>query len=114
MQQPVPKVSRSDVERILARDFEPQAREGLRKLLAGAGATLSPRVLLAVLKLADGDAEAVAARLEAARSDWRDVVAEAEYPRYTEATTGGARPTPERRDELVRADWEHYRDWLER
>ena len=112
MDQPVPKVSQPDVDRVIARDFEPAVRGQLEALLADPALNLSPRVVLAVLKLSDGDIAAAEANLETARMDWRDVIAYAEYPAYMKATSGSARPDPDRRSELIQADWEQYECWL--
>ena len=114
MNQPVPKVSRSDVDRIIERDFAPQDRDDLEVLLSDLDQSLSPRVLIAVLKLADGDMRKFESNLEAAHADWRDVIAYAEYPAYMKATAGAQRLSHERRDELVEADWEQYQSWLTR
>jgi hypothetical protein len=114
VEQPVPKVSQADALRIIARDFEPPNRERIRVLLADPELTLSPRALLAVLKLSNGDVGLVAANLESARTDWRDVIAYAEYPAYMRATSGSTRLSADRRGELIEADWTQYQSWLNR
>jgi len=112
--QPVPEVSQADVARIIARDFDPVGRERLTALLLDPELSLSPRVVLAVLKLSNRDVGAVTANLERARMDWRDVVACAEYPAYMKATSGSKHLDPARRSELIRADWAQYDSWLNR
>jgi hypothetical protein len=114
MEQPVPRVFHDDVERILARDFAEAARDLLRVRFADPEQAFSPRVLLAVLKLADGDVDRAVAHLEAARKDWRDVIAWAEYPSYTDATSGANPADAARRKELIQRDWEEYHAWLRR
>lgn len=114
MKQPVPKVSQADALRIIARDFEPPNGERVRVLLADPELTLSPRTLLAVLKLSNGDVGSVAANLETARKDWRDVIAYAEYPAYMRAASGSTRLSADRRSELIQADWKQYQLWLNR
>jgi hypothetical protein len=113
-QQPVPDVSWSDVDRVLARDFDAAARERIAVLLDERGAASSPRVVLAVLKLSAGRVDAVGANLEAALTDWRDVIAYAEYPAYMRATSGAADVDAARREELVCADRAQYEAWLGR
>ena len=112
MDQPVPDVSHADVERILARDFGREERERASELLLDPESNFSPRVLLAVLKLSKRDVDAVAAQLETARSDWRDVVAYAEYPAYMQATSGSTSLDSVRRRELIEADRAQYDAWL--
>ena len=113
MNQPVPDVSQADVERVLARDFEREERERVAELLRDPESNFSSRVLLAVLKLSKRDVDAVAAQLETARLDWRDVVAYAEYPAYMQATSGSTSLDPGRRSELIQADWAQYEAWLQ-
>jgi hypothetical protein len=112
--QPVPDVSQSDVDRIIARDFESRACDVVRLLLERSDSAFSPRVLLAILKLAEGNIERFESNLEAARRDWRDVIAYAEYPGYMNATSGAQRSKPEHLDELIEADWAQYQAWLTR
>jgi hypothetical protein len=112
LDQPVPDVSQVDVERIIARDFDAAARERLAVLLADPELRLAPRAVLAVLKLSNGEIGAVAANLETARMDWRDVIAYAEYPAYMKATSGSTSLDPARRSELLEADWAQYEAWL--
>ena len=83
MKQPVPEVSRDDVERIVARDFSADQVEMVKTILAEY-AEVNPkrsyRVQLAVLKLAGGNIEKVRSNIETAKRDLRDVIAYAEYP----------------------------------
>ena len=77
MDQPVPNVSRADVERIVRRDF---ASADVSNALAivdecqkcHTGGDSPARVQLAALKLADGDISALRREIEAAKSDYRD------------------------------------------
>lgn len=118
IRQLVPRVSSADVDRILGRDFEPEARARVRALL-DAEPPPSPRVALAVLKLSAGDVAAVEANLEVARRDWRDTVASAEYPAYMALTAAHpprkdwTREVARAVDAAIRADWEQYQRWLE-
>jgi hypothetical protein len=114
VEQPVPTVTEADVDRIIARDFDSRARDRIRVLLAHPESPRSPRVVLAVLKLSNCTVGAVAANLETARTDWRDVVAYAEYPAYMKATSGSTRLSEDEREELIQADWEQYQSWLDR
>jgi len=71
------------------------------------------RVQLAILKLAEGQADRVPGLVELAALDFRDVVAPAEYPRQLAlGFTGlGALPGAERR-RVEREDHQQYLAWL--
>jgi len=60
------------------------------------------------LKLSDGSIEAVAANLETAQRDQRDIIAYAEYPTYMQRVAGPGSVPANERDAIVRADWEQY------
>ncbi|MGB6676873.1 MAG: hypothetical protein WBE44_09305 [Terriglobales bacterium] len=70
------------------------------------------RVRLAILKLAHGSVEKLRVRIEAAKSDYRDILAAAEYPDYCKI---GFRirelPADEQR-QIINRDWKQYEDWL--
>ena len=71
------------------------------------------RVQLAALKLANGDFDALREHVDVACSDYRDVLAAAEYPAYSRR---GWR-TPFARGErakIFEADWSQYQTWLQR
>ena len=118
MSQPVPYVTESDVQRIAQRDFgAPQAPLAL-SILAEFGKqewnhSSSPRVQLAILKLADGDLDRLLDATHTAINDWRDLVAYAEYPRYMRQI--GLRDVPQSvKDAVMEDDWREYQDWLQR
>src|SRR5687767_3459069 len=85
--QPTPKVSRSDVERIVRRDFPADRFDYVMTTLDEYGTKdwqrERDRVQLAVLKLAAGSLDALRRYIEWAKSDYRDVLGPAEYPGYT-------------------------------
>jgi hypothetical protein len=115
LEQPVPDVAPADVERILRRDFPEKLRTEARALLDRCSADAmppSPRVQLAVLKLADGNLKKLGRFVETARMDYRDVLAWAEYPGYMQRVPGPGQP-PES-DRIIAADWQQYQDWLSR
>ena len=114
MDQPVPDVSQSDVARIVGRDFAAEVRERVGELLDRTEEPLSPRVALAVLKLSDGDVEALAANVEVARADWRDVIAYAEYPEYMRSVGFASSVSDQRKREIIESDWQQYQSWLNR
>jgi hypothetical protein len=67
------------------------------------------RVQLAILKLSDGDPELLRHNVGAALTDYRDVLAWAEYPEELDA--GPGRP-PEEVAEIRRRDRAQYESWL--
>ncbi len=113
MHQPIPNVSRSDVERIVLRDFghadasralaildEYQSERGDRS-----------RVQLAVLKLAAGRLDQLRRQIETAKFDCRDVLAPAEYPRYS-CEIGFDDVLASLRQAVIDDDWRQYESWL--
>jgi hypothetical protein len=112
--QPVPKVSREDVLRIVRRDYPADAAARAIPVLDRYGAkpfhVAQPRVQLAVLKLAKGDLAALEHYIERACQDFRDVIAWAEYPAYHAHSP--SRMEPEERENLIAADWAQYQEWL--
>ena len=104
--QPVPEVTRADVERVVCRDFPEAMFVEVLSLLDEYDATSGPpsaRVQLAVLKLADGDMRALKRSVRDARMDYRDVLAWAEYPQYMRRVPGPGQPADV--DEVIHADW---------
>ena len=108
--QPLPKVSGADVERVIERDFPFEQRSVVRSLF-DEYPRQSPRVRLAVLKLAAGDIAKLREWLSVARIDFRDVLAPAESPGYR----FGARDlSREEQQRIIDSDWKQYQAWLSR
>jgi hypothetical protein len=106
------------VERIVRRDFPPELFERVINILNGSGAEMrqrqSPRVQLAVLKLANGSMEKLLYQTEAAKIDYRDVLCAAEYPSYSEKVFGIKSLPVEEQQRIIESDWEQYESWLKR
>ena len=115
--QPIPEVTEQDVIRVVRRDYPEDASAVLQELAKYGGASWHgelPRVHLAILKLAAGDASQVAANTEIACVDYRDVLAAAEYPNYMrESPQTLARDSSLVRD-IIDRDWKQYQQWLTR
>lgn len=113
--QPTPSVSRADVARVVARDFPETKAAAVFAILDGYGAKNRERemdrVRLAALKLARGDIDRLRSAIDSARRDYRDVLASAEYPAYSQ-TPASARLSPAEQQTLFDADWAQYSDWL--
>ena len=118
----VPQVSSTDVERVIRRDFPEDTLDRVMLLLRQYGHEKwhleRPRVLLACLKLANGDLRELQRQVTVARSDFRDVLAAAEYPAVLAIGFIGMKKLketdPSALDELQRRDWEQYQEWLNR
>ena len=118
MDQPVPNVSRADVERIVKRDFASADVSIALAILnecrkCHTGGDSPARVQLAVLKLAGGDVSMLRRGIEIAKSDYRDVLAPAEYPRYCREIGFDDVSDSVLRD-VIDEDWQQYENWLRR
>jgi len=111
MNQPAPTVTRSDVERIVRRDFPSQDFATLMALLDEYGTKRHERerdrVQLAVLKLADGSVDEILCQIQTAKIDYRDVLSWAEYPSYKWDEKDEVKI-----QKLHRDDWQQYSEWL--
>jgi hypothetical protein len=115
MDQPTPKVSRADVERVALRDFSRASLVEVMAILDEYGAEdhhrEKDRVQLAVLKLAGGRREMLRREIEAAKLDFRDILSPAEYPTYP---WDADKLPPQEQKKIIAADWKQYTDWLNR
>lgn len=112
MEQPVARYTEADLERVLARDFPAEERKVVQATLKTYGTDSSHpevlRVWMACLKCAAGDAAKVADMVEAARQDYRDVLAWAEYSRSMLASDD------EEGQRAIEDDWAELQAWLHR
>ncbi len=117
VQQPVPKVSDEDVRRIALRDFGEGNVALALSIVEEFGKQSwnkpSPRVRLAILKLADGDLDQLLDATQTAIEDYRDVLAWAEYPRYSREIGFGDVPDSVKQG-VIDDDWRQYHEWFER
>jgi hypothetical protein len=111
MNQPTPSVNRSDVERIVRRDFPSDNWATVRDLLDYYGTAThereKDRVQLAILKLADGSIDELLIQIQTAKLDYRDVLSLAEYPSYRWSEKDESKI-----QKMYRDDWQQYSDWL--
>ena len=116
--QPTPTVTDSDVERVVRRDYPAGRVPEVFALLKQYGTETwhgePHRVRLAALKLSAGDIERLRYQIEGAKCDYRDVLAEAEYPEYTKRMFRIRQLRPEEQHRIIDADWKQYQDWLTR
>lgn len=115
----IPQVTEADVARVVERDFAPDDRGAVFRLLQQCtkeiGKAGGPRTELAILKLCDGKLEHVPLHAEIAIRDYRDVLAAAEYPEWLKmGFTGTAAMSVEEVEKMKRRDWDQYVAWLSR
>lgn len=114
--QPTPDVTRSDVERIVRRDFPLEQFAEVMAMLNEYGVESwqreQPRVKLAALKLADRDLHKLRIVINDAKCDYRDVLSGAEYPDYSKKCTGLRRPPAEEQEQIIERDRKQYESWL--
>lgn len=72
------------------------------------------RVRLAALKLAAGSVERLRYQVETAKCDYRDVLAPAEYPGYSEHMFRMRELAQDEQQRIIDDDWRQYEDWLKR
>jgi hypothetical protein len=117
-EQRTPDVSGADVERVVRRDFPAADYASVLRVLDKYGSKTkeersAARVQLAVLKLALGDMNELRRHIVAAETDYRDVLAAAEYP--LAAIRGSAFTTlsEKERQNIYESDWGQYQQWLQ-
>lgn len=116
--QPVPKVTAEDIERVVRRDFPEAQVADVLAMLAEYGPEAwhrePARVRLAVLKLANGNIDALRKAIERAKLDYRDVLAPAEYPKYTQFGFRARTLRSPVRQQIYADDWQQYERWLKK
>src|SRR5262245_50937239 len=83
MRQPPPSVTEADIERVVRRDFPATVAAEILDLIATIDVREKPRVVLACLKIANGDLDRLRADLADASGWYREFLGEAEYPLAT-------------------------------
>ncbi|WNM18064.1 hypothetical protein [Flavobacterium capsici] len=112
VEQPIPKITDTILERIIERDFRENSTEVKIKLKQIKSDTESgkKRISAAILKLANGNLKDVEKYIEVSNVDFRDVISQAEYPRCSKL---GFEVMEKPGIEKVYAeDWKEYTEWL--
>ena len=116
--QPVPQVTEADIDRILRRDFASSQIAEALAILAEYGTQPwhrePARVQLAALKLADGSIEKLRSAVDQAKRDYRNVLAPAEYPKFSHYGFRAVRLRSRERQEIYTDDWQQYQLWLKK
>ena len=114
MEQKIPSITDSDIKRIVRREF-PQFDfteiEDILKMYKSESDRGKNRVYASILKLSNGNIELVKKYVEKANKDYRDVIALAEYPSYSEHAFDDNLPT-EKKKQLINDDWKQYEAWI--
>jgi len=115
MDQPAPVVLADDIERIIRRDFPAVHYSTVSDMLEEFGLSSrhgeTCRVRAACLKLAGGNLVKLRRAVDNAMSDYRDVLAPAEYPGYLMKVN---KIRPEERNDVIAKDWDQYQEWFNR
>ena len=114
--QPIAFVTSTDVERIVRRDFPEEQFFAVTKVLQEYGSEKwhrePDRVRTAALKLSGGTTEGLRRAIDAAKRDYRDVLAWAEYPKCTKTGFWSHKLAFKEREQLYAEDWQQYQAWL--
>lgn len=112
MEQPIAKVNLDDIERILKRDFKGDEDKAL-EMLKNYKDNETHRVWSAILKLSNCDIKKVREYVELAKADYRDVLALAEYPKYSlEIGFNTDKYTNDEIDKIIIDDFQQYKLWF--
>ena len=116
-EQSIPNITDKDVKRIALRDFGEDQVFKVLSILNEYGKQdwnePSPRVQFTILKLANGDIIKLSEQTKTATEDFRDVLAEAEYPRYSKEI-GFDDVEEDYKNSVINNDWLQYSEWLEK
>jgi hypothetical protein len=113
--QPIPRIKLEGVERVVRRDYSETQFDSVMAVLSGYESKRDrSRVLLATLKLANGNLNALRKHIGTALQDFRDVLTPAEYPEYWRRRSSGLEMAGKERDRIIDSAWEQYEVWLKR
>jgi hypothetical protein len=114
MDQYVPYVTDSDVERIIARDIPKEFQEEIRVLIRMIKVSEKARVVLACLKNSGSDVNNLKSSLSEASGYYREIVGEAEYPNYMKKAFHIHKLSEAEKCKIIENDKNQYFAWLNR
>jgi hypothetical protein len=114
MTQYLPDIHESDVDRVVQRDYPAELQAVIRDLIRDIEVVEKPRVIMACLKVANGNFERLKGELANASGWWREIISEAEYPNYTKKMFRIDRLPVEEQRRIVEKDKAQYLAWLNR
>jgi hypothetical protein len=112
--QPTPSVNETDVERVLRRDYPTNLVDEIFALIATVEVREKPRVVLACLKIADGNVDRLRSELANASGYYREILSEAEYPLATKRWSRIESLPEDEVRAIYEKDWRQYSEWLTR
>jgi len=110
----VPDVTEADIERVVRRDYPPEALAAIEALVRDVEVIEKPRVIMACLKNANGDFEKLKGELHNASGWWREIISDAEYPNYTRQWFRINKLSEEEQQRIIEKDKNQYLAWLRR
>ena len=114
MEQFVPEVFDSDVERIVQRDFPLEEQDPIRALIGQVEVREKPRVVLACIKNSGGDFKKLKYNLAEAPGYYREHIGEAEYPNYVKKVFRFDKLSEAEKSRVFEKDKNQYLAWLHR
>jgi hypothetical protein len=110
--EPAARISDEALEQLICREFGGLTGEVKQKFQQVNSDTTGGknRLLAAILKLANKDLDGIDYYISVCNNDFRDVVALAEYPRYTKVAFDEIAKWKKRQYYL--SDWKEYSNWL--
>jgi len=110
--QPEPNISNKTIEKIIQRDYgncRGEVKEKL-KLIKSDSLKGQNRISAAVLKLGGGDINKIDKYIQMYKNDFRDVLANAEYPLLFDF--GFSKKNKKELRTIYLTDWKNYLKWL--
>lgn len=116
MDQPVAKISQRDIKKIIERDYPAGNEKEIVEILSQYKSDNEAgkyRVWAALLKISDGKLEILKEKIEIAKTDYRDILADAEYPEYSEKVGFDSEKFSKKElKNIIKSDWNQYQHWL--
>lgn len=112
--QPTPAVDDADVDRIVRRDYDANLVDDILALIAATDVREKARVVLACLKLANGNVDNLRGQLSNAGGYYREILGEAEYPLATKRWFRIDSLSDDEIRAIYEKDWRQYAEWLGR
>jgi|KBSMisStandDraft_5_1062788.scaffolds.fasta_scaffold11767_4 hypothetical protein len=112
MEQFVPQVSDTDVERVLKRDVAVDAQHEIGEIIRRLEVREKARVVLACLKNSGGDMEKLKCNLAEAPGYYREHIGDAEYPNYVKKIFRIDKLSEAEIASIIEKDKTQYLTWL--
>ena len=116
MNQPIAKISKNDINRIILRDYSITNKDEVLNILSkfkGDDEKGIYRVWAALLKISNGDIDRLDKNIENAIIDYRDILAIAEYPEYSQKVGFNSDKFDKKElKKIIDSDWHQYQEWL--